>query len=170
MVLSNQTGYDLYEFLVVIPASYMISLVSYKDRTKKSSMDNLKSNELQPGDINTNLNLQLSHICAIFSRLKELHLYHCMLTRSCSTGFDSLLRGGISATLTILSLNFNHFMGNPEVLMAIANCQALEELYLYNAQIMSRNSSSLKQILQQNEKLKLAHIIFYFHLFSQTQL
>ncbi|XP_075239299.1 uncharacterized protein LOC142334858 [Convolutriloba macropyga] len=88
-------------------------------------------------------------------RLKELHLYHCMLTRSCSTGFDSLLRGGISATLTILSLNFNHFMGNPEVLMAIANCQALEELYLYNAQIMSRNSSSLKQILQQNEKLKI---------------
>ena len=30
-------------FLVFVLGSYMISLVSYKDRTKKSSMDSMKS-------------------------------------------------------------------------------------------------------------------------------
>ena len=33
----------IYDFLVIIQESYMISLVSYKDRTKKSSMDSMKS-------------------------------------------------------------------------------------------------------------------------------
>ena len=33
----------IYDFLVIIQGSYMISLVSYKDRTKKSSMDSMKS-------------------------------------------------------------------------------------------------------------------------------
>ena len=33
----------IYDFLVIIQGSYMISLVSYKDRTKKSSMDSIKS-------------------------------------------------------------------------------------------------------------------------------
>ena len=33
----------IYEFLVIIQGSYMISLVSDKDRSKKSSMDSMKS-------------------------------------------------------------------------------------------------------------------------------
>ena len=33
----------IYDFLVIIKGSYMISLVSCKDRTKKSSMDSMKS-------------------------------------------------------------------------------------------------------------------------------
>ena len=33
----------IYDFLVIIQGSYMISLVSYKNRTKKSSMDSMKS-------------------------------------------------------------------------------------------------------------------------------
>ena len=33
----------IYDFLVLIQGSYMISLVSYKDRTKKSGMDSMKS-------------------------------------------------------------------------------------------------------------------------------
>ena len=33
----------IYDLLVIILGSYMISLVSYKDRTKKSSMDSMKS-------------------------------------------------------------------------------------------------------------------------------
>ena len=33
----------IYDFLVIIQGSYMISLVSYKDRTKKSNMDSMKS-------------------------------------------------------------------------------------------------------------------------------
>ena len=33
----------MYDFLLIIKGSYMISLVLYKDRTKKSSMDNMKS-------------------------------------------------------------------------------------------------------------------------------
>ena len=33
----------IYDFLVIIQWSYMISLVSCKDRTKKSSMDSMKS-------------------------------------------------------------------------------------------------------------------------------
>ena len=33
----------IYDFLVIIQVSYMISLVSYKVRTKKSSMDSMKS-------------------------------------------------------------------------------------------------------------------------------
>ena len=47
----------IYDFLVIIQGSYMISLVSYKDRTKKPSMDSMKSymilvsksKKLQPG-------------------------------------------------------------------------------------------------------------------------
>ena len=46
----------IYDFLVVIQGSYMISLVLYKDRIKKSSMDSMKSydpcmksKKLQPG-------------------------------------------------------------------------------------------------------------------------
>ena len=33
----------IYDFFVIIQGSYMISLVSYKDRTKKSSMDSMRS-------------------------------------------------------------------------------------------------------------------------------
>ena len=47
----------IYDFLVIIQGSHMISLVSYKDRTKKSTMDSMKSymipcmksKKLQPG-------------------------------------------------------------------------------------------------------------------------
>ena len=42
MILGIRTRI-IYDFLVVIQGSYMISLVSYKDRTKKSSMDSMKS-------------------------------------------------------------------------------------------------------------------------------
>ena len=39
----------IFDFLVIIQRSYMISLVSYKDRTTKSTMDSMKSCKLQPG-------------------------------------------------------------------------------------------------------------------------
>ena len=42
MILGIRTRI-IYDFLVIIQGSYMISLVSYKDRTKKSSMDSMKS-------------------------------------------------------------------------------------------------------------------------------
>ena len=42
MILGIRTRI-IYVFLVIIQGSYMISLVSYKDRTKKSSMDSMKS-------------------------------------------------------------------------------------------------------------------------------
>ena len=42
MILGIRTRI-IYDFLVFIQGSYMISLVSYKDRTKKSSMDSMKS-------------------------------------------------------------------------------------------------------------------------------
>ena len=41
MILGIRTRI-IYDFLVIIQGSYMISLVSYKDRTKKSSMDSMK--------------------------------------------------------------------------------------------------------------------------------
>ncbi|XP_063719739.1 uncharacterized protein LOC134846352 [Symsagittifera roscoffensis] len=87
-------------------------------------------------------------------KLEQLHLYHCWLSRFCGRGFETLFRTGVSQSLKVLSLNFNQFQGNPEVLMAISNCRSLEEIYLYNAQIMKRNCSSLRQILQQNENLR----------------
>ena len=56
MILGIRTRI-IYDFLVIIQGSYMISLVLYKDRTKKSSMDSMKSymilvrksKKLQPG-------------------------------------------------------------------------------------------------------------------------
>ena len=56
MILSIHTRI-IYEFLVIIQGSYLSSLVSYKDRTKKSSMDKneiihdpcMESKKLQPG-------------------------------------------------------------------------------------------------------------------------
>ena len=42
MILGIRTRI-IYDFLVIIQGSYKISLVSYKDRTKKSSMDSIKS-------------------------------------------------------------------------------------------------------------------------------
>ena len=42
MILGNCTRI-IYDFLVIIQGSFMISLISYKDRTKKSSMDSMKS-------------------------------------------------------------------------------------------------------------------------------
>ena len=42
MILGIRTRI-IYDFLVIIQRSYMISLVSYKNRTKKSSMDSMKS-------------------------------------------------------------------------------------------------------------------------------
>ena len=42
MILGIRTRI-IYDFLVIIQGSYMISLFSYKDRTKKSSMDSMKS-------------------------------------------------------------------------------------------------------------------------------
>ena len=42
MILGIRTRI-IYDFLEIIQGSYMISLVSYKDRTKKSSMDSMKS-------------------------------------------------------------------------------------------------------------------------------
>ena len=45
-------------------------------------------------------------------------------------------------------------MGNPEILSAVADCIALEELYLYKAEMRSRNCISLKEIVQSNERLR----------------
>ena len=42
MILDIRTRIK-YDFLVMMQGSYMNSLVSYKDRTKKSSMDSMKS-------------------------------------------------------------------------------------------------------------------------------
>ena len=42
MILGTRTRI-IFDFLVIIQGSYMISLVSYKDLTKKSSMDSMKS-------------------------------------------------------------------------------------------------------------------------------
>ena len=42
MILGIRTRI-IYDFLVIIEGSYMISLVSYKDRTKKSSIDSMKA-------------------------------------------------------------------------------------------------------------------------------
>ena len=41
MTLVNRTRI-IYNFLVIIQGSYIIFLVSYKDRTKKPSMDSMK--------------------------------------------------------------------------------------------------------------------------------
>ena len=42
MILGIRTRI-IYDYLVIIQGSYMVSLVLYKNRTKKSSMDSMKS-------------------------------------------------------------------------------------------------------------------------------
>ena len=63
----------IYDFLVIIQGSYMISLISYKDRTKKSSMDSMKSymilvwnqRNFNPGLFSVNCNHLLHHVLIV---------------------------------------------------------------------------------------------------------
>ena len=47
MILGIRTGM-IYDFLVIIQGSYMISLVSYKDRTKKIKETSTRETALKP--------------------------------------------------------------------------------------------------------------------------
>ena len=91
----------MYDFLVIIQGSYMISLVSYKDRTKKSSMDSMKSymilvwnqRNFNPGYCNwnkENWNIAIAHTALTLQTVRMEKITYFTLSKYKFSG-ESLL-------------------------------------------------------------------------------